>query len=86
MGHRGDVDGFLGEDPGTVTVGRDMGGGAHAGEPGADLIFAEHLVPGADEPPVEIYVHRVRRKIEDSGCTIRTLRGFGYLLQADESV
>lgn len=36
------------------------------------------------ETAVEVYVHRVRRKIEHSGCTIRTLRGFGYLLQLDE--
>lgn len=35
------------------------------------------------ENAVELYVHRVRRKIENSGCTIRTLRGFGYLLQVD---
>lgn len=35
------------------------------------------------ENAVELYVHRVRRKIEHSGCTIRTLRGFGYLLDVD---
>jgi DNA-binding response OmpR family regulator len=35
------------------------------------------------ENAVELYVHRVRRKIEHSTCTIRTLRGFGYLLQVD---
>ncbi len=35
------------------------------------------------EAAVELYVHRVRRKIEGSGCAIRTLRGFGYLLQLD---
>lgn len=35
------------------------------------------------ETAVELYVHRVRRKIEHSGCSIRTLRGFGYLLQLD---
>ncbi|MGQ0619025.1 MAG: response regulator [Panacagrimonas sp.] len=37
------------------------------------------------ESAVELYVHRVRRKIEHSGCTIRTLRGFGYLLQVDSA-
>lgn len=36
------------------------------------------------EGAVELYVHRVRRKIEHSGCVIRTLRGFGYLLQVDD--
>jgi DNA-binding response OmpR family regulator len=36
----------------------------------------------------EIYVSRLRRKLADSGTVIRTLRGFGYLLElsnADES-
>lgn len=37
------------------------------------------------ESAVELYVHRIRRKIEHSGCSIRTLRGFGYLLQVDEA-
>ncbi len=36
------------------------------------------------ETAIELYVHRIRRKIENSGCIIRTLRGFGYLLQLDE--
>ncbi len=35
------------------------------------------------ETAVELYVHRVRRKIEGSGCVIRTLRGFGYLLHVE---
>ncbi|HKY20251.1 MAG TPA: response regulator transcription factor [Vicinamibacterales bacterium] len=35
------------------------------------------------ENAVELYVHRVRRKIEHATCTIRTLRGFGYLLQVN---
>ncbi len=35
------------------------------------------------ESAIELYVHRVRRKIENSGVTIRTLRGFGYMLQVD---
>lgn len=30
---------------------------------------------------VEIYVHRLRKKIEHSGATIVTLRGLGYLLR-----
>lgn len=45
------------------------------------------LIGGGDtdlsENAAELYVHRVRRKIERSGCVIRTLRGFGYLLQLD---
>jgi DNA-binding response OmpR family regulator len=29
----------------------------------------------------EVYVSRLRRKLADSGATIRTLRGFGYVLE-----
>ena len=31
---------------------------------------------------IEIYVHRVRKKLEGADVTIRTLRGLGYLLEA----
>jgi DNA-binding response OmpR family regulator len=34
---------------------------------------------------VEVYVSRLRRKLADSGATIRAMRGFGYLL-AEERV
>ncbi len=37
------------------------------------------------ENAIELYVHRVRRKIEESSCSIQTLRGFGYLLHVDEA-
>lgn len=40
---------------------------------------------GPSENAAELYVHRVRKKIEGSGCNIRTLRGFGYLLQIDDN-
>jgi two-component system OmpR family response regulator len=30
---------------------------------------------------IEVYVHRVRRKLEPAGVTIRTVRGMGYLLE-----
>jgi two-component system OmpR family response regulator len=29
---------------------------------------------------IEVYVHRLRRKIESGGVTVRTLRGLGYML------
>lgn len=32
---------------------------------------------------IEVYVHRLRRKLEGAGVTIRTVRGLGYLLEAD---
>jgi two-component system, OmpR family, response regulator len=34
------------------------------------------------ENSVEVYVHRLRRRFADLGVTIRTMRGFGYLLEA----
>lgn len=43
-----------------------------------------HLCEWDDEltdSAIELYVHRVRRKIEGAGVEIRTVRGFGYLLQ-----
>jgi two-component system OmpR family response regulator len=30
---------------------------------------------------IEVYVHRLRRKLEPAGVTIRTIRGLGYLLE-----
>lgn len=38
----------------------------------------EDLSPNA----VEVYVSRLRTKLEPSGITIRTVRGFGYMLEA----
>ncbi|SEQ04713.1 two-component system, OmpR family, response regulator TctD [Faunimonas pinastri] len=35
----------------------------------------------ADTSAIEIYVHRLRKKLEGSGVQIMTLRGLGYLLQ-----
>ena len=31
---------------------------------------------------LEVYVHRLRRKLQDSGLNIRNVRGLGYLLEA----
>ena len=31
---------------------------------------------------VEVYVSRLRIKLEDAGLALRTIRGFGYLLEA----
>jgi two-component system response regulator TctD len=38
----------------------------------------------ADPSAIEIYVHRLRRKLEGSRVTIRTLRGLGYVLESHE--
>ena len=33
---------------------------------------------------IEVYIHRLRKKLENSGTGIRTIRGLGYLLNQDE--
>lgn len=33
------------------------------------------------ENAIEVYIHRLRKKIESSGARIRTIRGLGYLLE-----
>ncbi|MES2116163.1 MAG: response regulator transcription factor [Pseudomonadota bacterium] len=35
---------------------------------------------------VEVYISRLRLKIADAGITIRTIRGFGYMLEASGAV
>ena len=38
-----------------------------------------------DEPSggsIEVYIHRLRKKLEGSGLAVRTVRGLGYLLEA----
>ncbi len=39
------------------------------------------LEDDASEDAVEIYIHRIRKKLEGCQATIMTLRGLGYLLQ-----
>ena len=49
--------------------------------------LAEHLT-GLEEEigpnAVEVYVHRLRRKLEPFGISVRTLRGLGYLLEKND--
>lgn len=57
----------------------------HAGHVTAKEAIADRLAgwdEGVGENAVEVYVHRLRRKLQHSGVTIRTLRGLGYLLEA----
>ncbi len=52
----------------------------------ADLL--QEIDPTGNEiadAAIEVYVHRLRKKLETTGVTISTLRGFGYLLQAERS-
>lgn len=58
---------------------------AHAGRVTAKEAIADRLTgwdDGVGENAVEVYIHRLRRKLHDSGVAIRTLRGLGYLLEA----
>ncbi|MFN3303845.1 MAG: response regulator transcription factor [Roseateles sp.] len=34
---------------------------------------------------IEVYIHRLRKKLEGSGLAVRTVRGLGYLLEASAS-
>lgn len=34
---------------------------------------------------IEVYIHRLRKKLETSGASIRTIRGLGYLLEKNKS-
>ncbi|MGA7179778.1 MAG: response regulator transcription factor [Thiobacillaceae bacterium] len=45
--------------------------------------IAEHLTRDEEigENAVEVYVHRLRKKLETAGIEIRTLRGLGYVLE-----
>jgi two-component system response regulator TctD len=40
----------------------------------------------ADPSAIEIYVHRLRKKLDGSSVTIATLRGLGYMLRLDDPV
>lgn len=37
------------------------------------------------ENAVEVYIYRLRRRLEGTGASIQTVRGFGYLLEVDEA-
>ena len=41
------------------------------------------LEESASVDAVEIYVHRLRKKLQDSQAVILTLRGLGYLLKSN---
>ncbi len=40
---------------------------------------------GAATNAVEVYIHRLRRKLEGSQVAIRTVRGLGYLLELERA-
>lgn len=43
---------------------------------------SEGATAGANNS-IEVYIHRLRRKLEQSGLAIRTVRGLGYLLEVE---
>jgi DNA-binding response OmpR family regulator len=48
--------------------------------------IADRLSRGGDPPSdtaIEICVHRLRRRLGPHGLKVRTLRGFGYMLEPD---
>ena len=54
------------------------------------VVTKEQIVTGWTADPneqsvgsIEVYIHRLRRKLEGSKVSIRTVRGLGYLLEAD---
>jgi len=49
----------------------------------ADSLFS--LADDASVDSIEVYVHRVRRKLAGSGAEIITLRGLGYLLRPSDA-
>ncbi len=58
----------------------------HAGRVTAKEAIADRLTgwdEGVGDNAVEVYVHRLRRKLEGTGVVIRTLRGLGYLLEVE---
>lgn len=59
-----------------------------AGRPVSKLALAQRLC-GADEAlsneALEVYVYRVRRRLEGSGAAIHTLRGLGYVLEGADA-
>lgn len=48
--------------------------------------WAQDRSEGSGVNSIEVYIHRLRRKLEHSGLSIRTVRGLGYLLEATVAV
>ena len=58
---------------------------ARTGTPVSKQVLSDRIV-GLDSSvsieAIEVYIHRLRKKLEGSGVGIRTLRGLGYMLEA----
>jgi len=58
-----------------------------AGQAVSKEALVEHLCSWDDEMgdnAIEVYVHRLRKKLEPAGIQIRTVRGLGYMLDKDQ--
>lgn len=58
----------------------------HSGRVVSKQQIADAIAPWGDDltlNAVEVYVSRLRLKLADAGLAIRTIRGFGYMLEAD---
>jgi two-component system response regulator TctD len=57
---------------------------ARVGTPVSKQVLSDRIV-GLDSSvsieAIEVYIHRLRKKLEGSGVEIRTLRGLGYMLE-----
>src|SRR5258706_6917483 len=60
----------------------------HGGTPVSKQLLSERIV-GLDNSvsieAIEVYIHRLRKKLEGSGVEIRTLRGLGYMIEARDA-
>ena len=59
---------------------------ARAGKVVSKQLLADRLARGGNPPSdtaIEICVHRLRRRLGPFGLKLRTLRGFGYMLEGD---
>ncbi|MEY8876642.1 MAG: winged helix-turn-helix domain-containing protein, partial [Leptothrix sp. (in: b-proteobacteria)] len=48
------------------------------------LAWSTDLSESGGPSSLEVYIHRLRRKLEGSGVVIRTVRGLGYLLESQD--
>lgn len=57
----------------------------HAGEPVDKVRLAEEAFQGdaMGDNAIEVYVHRLRKRLGNTGLALRTVRGLGYLLEVE---
>jgi two-component system response regulator TctD len=61
---------------------------ARAGKAVAKASLYEHIFKmegTANAEAVEVYIHRLRKRLQGSGIAIVTLRGLGYVLECERA-